>query len=116
MDIRIKRVYDEPSDDDGFRMLVDRLWPRGITKVRAHLDEWNKTVAPSPALRQKFHQGDMTFAVFAKAYRAELKELESDLDRIRAQAKKGPVTLLYGAKDPVHNHVVVLMQALRKHA
>lgn len=113
MDIRTKRVQDEPSDDDGHRILVDRLWPRGITKVRAHLDEWAKEVAPSTGLRQRYHGGELTFAAFAKAYRQELTGQAEALDRIRALARKGRVTLLYGAKDPVHNHAVVLLDALK---
>lgn len=116
MDIRIKRIHDEPSDEDGRRILVDRLWPRGFTKARAHLDEWNKEVAPSTALRQRFHQGAMTFAAFAQAYRRELAGQAEALGRIRAQAKEGRVTLLYGAKDPEHNHAVVLLDALRHRA
>jgi uncharacterized protein YeaO (DUF488 family) len=101
----VKRIYDEPADDDGCRVLVDRLWPRGVSKERAGLDLWLKDVAPSPPLRQEFAHMQERFADFRAQYEAELEELA---------AKHPKVTLLYGAKDPEVNHARVLQDYLEK--
>jgi uncharacterized protein YeaO (DUF488 family) len=112
MDIRVGRVYDDPSSADGFRVLVDRLWPRGLSKERAALDLWAKEVAPSTELRKAFHHADMPWDVFAAAYRAELAEnpavprLWDELDG------HDVVTLLHSVHDAVRNHAVILRDAL----
>ena len=112
MTVRLRRVYDEPADDDGFRVLVDRLWPRGLTKERAGVDLWLKEVAPSTELRQWFHQQEQPFDEFAERYRAELAENPA-VPQLRAVVADHPVvTLLYGAKDPVHNQAAVLRDLL----
>ena len=108
--VTIKRAYDRPSPKDGTRILVDRLWPRGISKARAALDGWNKDVAPSPALRKWFDHRPDRFVEFAKRYRAELKG-NAALDELRAL--KGKVTLIYGARDPATNHAIVLAKVLK---
>lgn len=105
-------MHDAPDEDDGFRVLVDRLWPRGVTKERAHVDLWLKEVAPSTTLRMAFHHHEMAFEDFARVYREELAENPA-LDQLRAVVAEHPVvTLVYGARDPEHNHVVVLVEAL----
>ena len=104
--IGIKRIYDEPSDKDGYRVLVDRLWPRGISKKDANLDEWNKEIAPSTELRKWFDHKAERFDEFTRLYR------EEELNRLRTIAKKNDITLLYGAKNPKINHAVVLRDLL----
>lgn len=110
--INIKRIYDEPSDKDGYRMLIDRLWPRGISKKGANLDEWNKEIAPSTELRKWFGHKEERFDEFAKQYREELKAKAEELNRLRAIAKKNGITLLYGAKNSKINQAIVLRDAL----
>ncbi len=106
--IRLKRVYEEPSADDGCRVLVDRLWPRGLTKPKAALDAWLKEVAPSDGLRRRFHGGELDFAAFAGEYRAEL-EVNDHADELRALMDGHErLTLLYGARDEEQNHAIVL--------
>ncbi|MDC7123314.1 DUF488 domain-containing protein [Cellulomonas fimi] len=112
MSVRVRRVYDEPSDDDGLRVLVDRLWPRGLTKERAAVDVWLKDVAPSTELRRWFHHEEPLFDEFARRYRAEVTDGPA-LDRLRGLvATHDVVTLLYGAKDPDHNQATVLRDLL----
>ena len=103
--VAIKRAYEPPSPKDGTRILVDRLWPRGLSKAKAALDGWAKEVAPSTALRKQFNHRPERFAEFTKHYRAELKHNPA-VDELRAL--KGKVTLIYGARDPAINHAVVL--------
>lgn len=110
--VRIKRVYDEPSSDDGYRVLVDRVWPRGLNKDEAAFDEWAKDVAPSTELRRWFGHDPARFDEFAERYRAELKGSDA-LAGLRARCREHPVvTLLYGAKDTEHNQAVVLRELL----
>jgi len=115
--LRTKRIYDEVSDDDGWRVLVDRLWPRGVKKPDAHLDEWAKQVTPSPELRKAFHAGDLDFAGFSHAYRAEL---DANPDAVAfatacsSRLEEGDVTLLYASKAR-ENHAVVLLDWLEEH-
>jgi uncharacterized protein YeaO (DUF488 family) len=108
--VAIKRAYDPPSSQDGTRILVDRLWPRGISKKKAALDGWMKDVAPSPALRKWFDHRPERFKDFARRYRAELKGSPA-LEDLRAL--KGKVTLVYGARDPKINHAIVLAKVLK---
>jgi len=111
--IQCKRVYDAASKEDGYRVLVDRLWPRGIKKVDLAYDEWCKTLAPSTELRKAFHGGAIDFAAFKKSYREELEAQKEAGEQLAARGKNGTVTLLYAAKDREQNHAVVLAEWLR---
>ena len=112
VEVLLKRVYDEPSSGDGFRVLVDRLWPRGLTKERAAVDLWAKDAAPTTELRRAFHQDGMDWETFAAAYRAELARNPA-VPELRATLAGEPVvTLLYGAHDERHNHAELLREAL----
>ena len=111
--IQCKRVYDTASKEDGYRVLVDRLWPRGIKKVDLACDEWCKTLAPSAELRKAFHGEAIDFAAFKKRYREELETQKEAGEQLAARGKKGTVTLLYAAKDTEQNHAVVLAEWLR---
>lgn len=110
--IKIKRIYDLPSTEDGLRILVDRLWPRGVTKERAAIDYWYKEITPSNGLRKWFGHKEDRFKEFSELYREELKYQHILLNQIRLLADKKPVTLVYAAKDPKINHVVVLKDVL----
>jgi uncharacterized protein YeaO (DUF488 family) len=110
--VRIKRVYDDPADDDGVRILVDRLWPRGLTKARAAVTCWMKDAAPSPKLRTWFSHDPERFDEFSRRYLEELKTNEPARE-LRRLSRKEPITLLYGARDPEINHAVVLASFLR---
>lgn len=111
--IQCKRVYDAARKEDGYRVLVDRLWPRGIKKVDLACDEWCKTLAPSAELRKAFHGEAIDFAAFKKRYREELETQKEAGEQLAARGKKGTVTLLYAAKDTEQNHAVVLAEWLR---
>lgn len=111
MDIKLKRAYEAPAKSDGMRILVDRLWPRGLSKARAAIDHWLKEVAPSNELRQWFGHDPERWPEFQKRYRAELKDNPA-LAELRTLARKGAVTLVYAAKDELHNQAVVLRQVL----
>jgi uncharacterized protein YeaO (DUF488 family) len=111
--VSIKRAYEPAARSDGSRILVDRLWPRGISKRKAALDGWMKEVAPSPHLRKWFGHKPEHFNEFAKRYRAELKDNPALKD---LRALKGKVTLVYGAKDPEINHAAVLAKVLKRKA
>lgn len=110
--VAIKRIYEPTEKQDGFRILVDRLWPRGISKEEAKLDLWLKDIAPSDELRQWFGHDPVKWEEFEKRYRAELKEKKNFLDQLQAQVDKGHVTLLFAAKDTEHNNAVVLKSLL----
>ncbi|MCU1530784.1 MAG: hypothetical protein JWO49_355 [Arthrobacter sp.] len=110
----IKRVYDEAADDDGCRVLVDRLWPRGVSKERAQLQLWLKEVAPSPPLRKEFAHMQERFPDFRAAYEAELEGNPAVGTLLDLAAEHGKVTLLFGAKDLETNHARVLMEFLRR--
>jgi uncharacterized protein YeaO (DUF488 family) len=110
--VRIKRIYDEPDPADGFRVLVDRLWPRGIKKEQAALDAWVRELAPSTQLRKWFHRDPKRWSEFRARYREELRDQATELDALRQHAKKQPVTLLYAAKDRQINHAVVLLNVI----
>lgn len=111
--LKIKRVYDDPSPDDGLRILVDRIWPRGLTKAKAQIDHWAKDAAPSTALRQWFGHDPARWTEFTKRYRAELASDPAALDALRALCKGRRATLLYAARDTVHNQAAVLRDLLR---
>lgn len=110
----IKGVREEPSPDDGRRVLVDRLWPRGVSRERAALDEWAKNATPSTALRRAFHSGDLDWERFVPAYRAELEEpaAREAVEGLRAEALSGRVTLLIAGHDRVRTHARVLREAV----
>ncbi len=110
--IRIKRIYDPPAPDDGRRILIDRLWPRGLTKEAARLDDWLKEVAPSDELRHWFGHDPARWEEFRERYRAELSGQGELLDRLRAAGEAGTVTLLFAAADTEHNNAVVLQEML----
>ena len=108
-------IREEPSPDDGTRVLVDRLWPRGISKERADLDEWAKDATPTTELRRAFHSGDLPWPQFVEAYRAELTERPeavAAVEHLRDEALKGRVTLLFAGHDHVHCHARVLREAI----
>jgi len=113
--IRVKRVYEKPAKEDGFRVLVDRLWPRGMKKEAAKVDLWMKDVAPSDALRKSFHHEAMKWGDFEKKYQAELKNKKASLLELNKLEKEhGTVTLLFGAKDEEHNQAVLLAKACKR--
>ena len=111
MNISLKRAYEPATQADGVRVLVDRLWPRGVTKLEANIDHWMKEVAPSTELRQWFAHDPEKWVKFQKKYVAELKDNPA-LSELKALAHEGAVTLVYGAKDEQHNDAVVLKQVL----
>ena len=111
--IRIKRVYEPAGADDGCRVLVDRVWPRGITKDRAAIDLWLKDVAPSTELRKWFGHEPARWDEFRRRYGAELGNAGPLLDDLRARAAKAPLTLVYSARDTLHNQAVALKQVLQ---
>jgi uncharacterized protein YeaO (DUF488 family) len=113
--ISVKRAYDPAAPGDGYRVLVDRLWPRGIRKQSLPLDEWNKDVAPSTELRQWFGHDPERWAEFQKRYRRELSDAQHQtaMHSLLKAAGHGSLTLIYAAKDLQHNHALVLQAALR---
>jgi uncharacterized protein YeaO (DUF488 family) len=114
LEIRIKRAYDPVEAADGYRVLIDHIWPRGISKERAKLDEWAKELAPSGELREWFNHEPERFAEFRTRYRRELKTQSAELDRLRARASKERVTVIYAARDTEHNDAVVVAELLRE--
>jgi uncharacterized protein YeaO (DUF488 family) len=110
--IQLKRVYEEPSQKDGFRILVDRLWPRGLTKARAAVDLWLKDVAPSAELRKWFGHDPAKWKQFQVRYRKELRENKDALELLKQKSKEHTVTLLFGARDEEHNEALVLKKIL----
>lgn len=116
--VRVRRVYDPVRPDDGVRVLVDRLWPRGLAKEDAHIDEWPRSLTPSTELRRWFHAADaeneMVLREFRRRYEEELAapEAAEALDHVRRLARKGPVTLLTAVKDPEHSQATVLQDLL----
>jgi uncharacterized protein YeaO (DUF488 family) len=113
MSISLKRAYDTPDKADGVRVLVDRLWPRGVSKSDAHIDFWLKDLAPSTELRKWFGHEPEKWPEFQKKYRAELKG-NAALSELKALSRQGDVTLVYAAKDELHNDAVVLKQILSR--
>ena len=112
LDIKLKRVYEPKSPSDGTRILIDRLWPRGVTKKVAALDCWYRDLAPSTELRKWFGHDVDRWSEFRRRYVAELKEYREQLDELRRLARKGRVTLIFGARDEKHNDAVVLKSVL----
>ncbi len=116
--IALKRVYDEPAEDDGKRVLVDRLWPRGLSKERARVDLWLKEVAPSSELRKWFGHEPEKFTEFRRRYKAELdvEVAQTKLADLRDMAKREHITLVFAAHDAEHNNAVVLRDLLLQHS
>jgi len=112
--LRIKRIYEEPSTDDGTRVLVDRLWPRGVSKEEAKIDRWEKDLAPTGELRKWFGHDPAKWEEFLRRYRAELVGKEELLTQLRQEATDGTVTLLYAAKDEEHNNAVALKRYIEE--
>jgi uncharacterized protein YeaO (DUF488 family) len=111
-DIRLKRAYRPATADDGARVLVDRLWPRGLKKSDAAIDRWLKDIAPSTALRQWFAHDPARWPEFRRRYAAEIRRHPDQLAELRAIARKGPVTLIFSARDELRNDAVVLRYIL----
>jgi uncharacterized protein YeaO (DUF488 family) len=114
MPIQIKRAYEPASPDDGYRVLIDRLWPRGVSRGSAELDEWIKELAPSAELRQWFAHEPARFDEFRRRYIAELRDERPRLTALRRRAREGRLTLVYSAHDTEHNDAVVLAEVLRR--
>ncbi|MFC3899903.1 DUF488 domain-containing protein [Aliicoccus persicus] len=110
--LKIKRVYDDVSNQDGKRILIDRVWPRGINKEELKHDEWYKDIAPSTELRKWFDHDEEKWTDFKKKYKKELESHQDTLEDIRKDADGHNVTLLYAAKDEKHNHAIVLKEVL----
>jgi uncharacterized protein YeaO (DUF488 family) len=106
--VSVKRAYEPPADSDGTRVLVDRLWPRGLTKAAARIDWWARDLAPSTALRQWYHHDETRWDAFQSRYRAELSAASESLARLRDLVTAGPVTLVYASKNESRNNATVL--------
>ena len=113
-DIQVKRIHEPPDPADGYRALIDRLWPRGISRPRAALDNWLIDLAPSTELRKWFHEDPRRWTQFVRRYRAELRTQAPMLEALRQRARQQRLTLLYAARDPRRNHALVLRDVLRK--
>jgi uncharacterized protein YeaO (DUF488 family) len=116
MDVRLKRAYEPAEAADGYRVLVDRLWPRGVSKEKAQLDEWARELAPSSELRTWFGHDPARFDEFRRRYLEELAAHEAKLAELRERASEGTLTLVYAARDSEHNDAVVLADLLRRRA
>jgi uncharacterized protein YeaO (DUF488 family) len=110
--VKLKRAYEPSADEDGIRILIDRLWPRGISKKNAALDQWMKEIAPSTALRKWFGHDPARWDEFRRRYAEELHQNAGLLDQLRSFARQGPITLVYSAHDELHNDAVVLRDLL----
>ncbi len=114
LDVRLKRAYEPATASDGYRVLIDRLWPRGVSTERAHLDAWNRELAPSTELRRWFAHAPDRFEEFRRRYVEELRAQRPRLTELRDRAREGTVTLVYSARDSEHNDAVVLGEVLRR--
>ena len=112
--INLKRAYEKPSDDDGERILVERLWPRGLTKLQAKIDLWMKDVAPSTELRRWFGHDPKRWDTFRSRYQKELKNKDELIKLLKRKAKNGRITLIYAARDEEHNGALVLKRFLKQ--
>jgi uncharacterized protein YeaO (DUF488 family) len=116
MAVRLKRAYEPAERSDGYRVLIDRIWPRGVSKEQAHLDEWARELAPSSELRRWFGHDPAKFEEFRRRYRDELAAQTEKLRELRGRARRGALTLVYSARDTEHNDAVVLAEVLRRPA
>jgi uncharacterized protein YeaO (DUF488 family) len=114
MDIRLKRAYEPAASADGYRVLIDRLWPRGVSRRMAELDEWDKELAPSTELREWFGHDPDRFGEFRRRYIEQLRSERPRLTPLRRRARSGTLTLVYSARDTEHNDAVVLAEVLRR--
>ena len=112
-EVRTKRIYEKAEIGDGYRILIDHVWPRGVSRERARLDEWARELAPSDELRKWFDHVPARYAKFRARYRHELLIQSKRLDELRRRAATGPLTILYAARDQEHNNAVVLAELLR---
>lgn len=112
--IRLKRAYEPAASSDGYRVLIDRLWPRGISREQAKLDAWDRELSPSPELREWFAHEPSRFEVFRRRYIEELRDQRPRLTELRRLAHKGTLTLVYAARDTEHNDAVVVAEVLRR--
>ena len=110
--VRTKRIYERPDPGDGYRVLIDRLWPRGVRKEDARLDEWARDLAPSDGLRRWFGHDPSRFAEFRRRYLAELEVRPGPVDQLRRRARRGPLTIVYAARDAEHSNAAVLAELL----
>jgi uncharacterized protein YeaO (DUF488 family) len=110
--VQIKRIYDPRERGDGLRILVDRLWPRGVSKVEAHLYQWAKELAPSPELRVWFHHDPKRWQQFSRRYRKELSQRAAELEKLKGLARRRTITLLFAARNREQNEAVILKRAL----
>jgi uncharacterized protein YeaO (DUF488 family) len=114
MAVRTKRIYEPPAPGDGYRVLLDRVWPRGLSRVKVAIDEWERELAPSADLRKWFAHKPERFDEFRRRYRAELRAHADELAALRRRARTETVTLLFGARDTEHNNAVVVAEVLRE--
>jgi uncharacterized protein YeaO (DUF488 family) len=114
MAVRLKRAYEPAERSDGYRVLIDRIWPRGVSKEQARLDEWARELAPSAELRRWFGHDPAKFDEFRRRYRDELAAQGEKLRELRGRAHEGTLTLIYSARDTEHNDAVVLAELLRR--
>jgi uncharacterized protein YeaO (DUF488 family) len=114
VDVRIKRAYEPPAASDGYRVLIDRIWPRGVTREKARLDEWARELPPSTELREWFGHDPDRFEEFRRRYSSELAAQQGKLRELRQRARDGTLTLVYGARDTEHNDAVVIAEILRR--
>ncbi|MGH3022609.1 MAG: DUF488 domain-containing protein [Gaiellaceae bacterium] len=114
MDVRLKRSYEPAAAADGYRVLIDRIWPRGVTRAKAQLDEWARELAPSTELRRWFGHDPARFEEFQRRYTEELASQKGELRELRRRAREGTLTLVYAARDTEHNGAVVLAEILRR--
>ena len=112
-DVRIKRIYDEADRSDGYRVLIDHVWPRGVSRERARLDEWARELAPSDELRRWFAHDPARFDEFRARYRGELVDRRDHLLELARRARSRPVTVVYAARDQKHNNAVVVAELVR---
>ena len=110
--VKLKRAYDPPAASDGTRILIDRLWPRGVSKANAAIDQWDKSIAPSTMLRNWFRHDPARWQEFRRRYADEIYRHREQLDELRARAQSGRITLVFAAHDKIHNHAIVLRDIL----
>jgi uncharacterized protein YeaO (DUF488 family) len=113
IDVRAKRIYDEADAGDGYRVLIDHIWPRGVSRERARLDEWARELAPSDELRKWFDHLPERFPEFRSRYRDELAADREQVEELRRRSQRGPLTIVYAARDTEHNNAVVLAELIR---
>ena len=114
MDVRAKRIYDEADAGDGYRVLIDHVWPRGVSRERAQLDEWARELAPSDELRKWFSHVPERFGEFRSRYRDELAAHADEIEELRRRARRHPLTIVYAARDRKHNNAAVLAELIRE--